>query len=418
MLALRHPTGEPQSAYAWLRLAAAVLIGTLGCVGMWSVVVVLPAVQAEFGVTRAFASMPYAATMLGLGLGLGGIAHGRLADRFGILVPLLAGAVLMSTGYLAAAHSGDVWQFAVAHIVVGFGSSATFAPLMMDLSHWFTRQRGIAVAICSSGNYLAGVVWPPLIERLTAAHGWRFALVVVAVVSLALILPLLAVLRRRVAKQTRDTAEGDASRGIPPRLGLSPGQLQALLCVAGVGCCVAMATPQVHIVAYCGDLGYGVSRGAEMLSLMLGFGIASRIASGLVADRIGGLGALLIGSVLQGLALLLYLGFTSLPSLYVISALFGLSQGGIVPMYAVIVREHFHPREAATRLGVIVMMTLVGMAAGGWLAGLVFDATGSYAYAFAHGIAWNVVNAAVAAFLWRRSRAPLNPTLSLSPRLS
>jgi len=167
---------------------------------------------------------------------------------------------------------------------------------------------------------------------------------------------------------------------------------------------VAMSMPQVHIVAYCGDLGYGVARGAEMLSLMLGFGIVSRIGSGFIADRIGGVRTLLLGSLLQGVALFLYLWFDGLASLYVISALFGLFQGGIVPSYAIIVREYFPPREAATRLGVVLMATLLGMALGGWLSGLVFDLTGSYRAAFLNGLGWNLLNVAIMVWLLQRTR--------------
>jgi MFS family permease len=178
-----------------------------------------------------------------------------------------------------------------------------------------------------------------------------------------------------------------------------------LLAVAGVGCCVAMSMPQVHIVAYCGDLGYGVARGAEMRSLMLACGIVSRIASGFIADRIGGLPTLMLGSMLQGVALLLYLGFNGLTSLFVISGLFGLFQGGIVPSYAIIVREYFPAREAGTRFGVVVMATLFGMALGGWMSGAIFDATGSYRAAFANGILWNLLNGAIVLFLlFRRGR--------------
>jgi MFS family permease len=184
----------------------------------------------------------------------------------------------------------------------------------------------------------------------------------------------------------------------------SPTTLQALLCVAGIGCCVAMSMPQVHIVAYCGDLGYGPARGAEMLSLMLGFGIVSRVASGFIADRIGGVRTLLLGSVLQGTALFLYLFFNGLTSLYVISALFGLFQGGIVPSYAIIVREYFSPREAGTRLGLVLMATLIGMALGGWMSGAIFDLSGSYQAAFLNGLGWNLLNLSIAAWLLLRSR--------------
>jgi len=184
---------------------------------------------------------------------------------------------------------------------------------------------------------------------------------------------------------------------------LSSRALQVLLILAGLCCCVAMSMPQVHLVAYCSDLGYGPARGAEMLSLMLGFGIFSRLATGFIADRIGGVATLLMGSLLQGVALFLYLLFDGLVSLYVISALFGLFQGGIVPSYAIIVREYFAPREAGTRIGLVIMATLFGMALGGWMSGEIFDLAGSYRAAFANGLAWNLLNVTIAAWLLLRS---------------
>jgi MFS family permease len=188
---------------------------------------------------------------------------------------------------------------------------------------------------------------------------------------------------------------------------LSANVVQALLVVAGLACCVAMSMPQVHLVAYCGDLGYGVARGAEMLSLMLGFGIVSRIGSGWIADRIGGLPTLLLGSAMQAVALILYLAFDGLASLYVISGLFGLFQGGIVPSYAIIVREYFAPGEAGTRVGIVLMATMLGMALGGWMSGIIFDVTGSYQAAFSNGVAWNLINLSIAAWLLARSRSRL-----------
>jgi MFS family permease len=185
-------------------------------------------------------------------------------------------------------------------------------------------------------------------------------------------------------------------------LGLSPNTLLALLCVAGVSCCVAMSMPQVHIVAYCGDLGFGAARGAEMLSLMLGLGVVSRLVSGWISDRIGGLRTLLLGSMLQGVALLLFLPFDGLVSLYLVSGLFGLFQGGIVPAYALIVREYFPPQQAGAKTGTVLMATLLGMALGGWMSGAVFDWTGSYRAAFINGIAWNLLNMSIVGFLlWR-----------------
>jgi MFS family permease len=215
-------------------------------------------------------------------------------------------------------------------------------------------------------------------------------------------LPLLLALRRPTpAHAPAGSAGASATQS---SIGLSPNALQALLCVAGLACCVAMSMPQVHIVAYCGDLGYGPARGAEMLSLMLGFGIFSRLGTGFIADRIGGVPTLLMGSTLQGVALLLYYFFDSLTSLYVISALFGLFQGGIVPSYAIIVREYFPSREAGTRIGLVIMATLFGMALGGWMSGAIFDYSGSYRAAFANGLGWNLLNVTIATWLLLRTR--------------
>jgi MFS family permease len=200
-----------------------------------------------------------------------------------------------------------------------------------------------------------------------------------------------------------------AAPASPLSVGLSPGALQAVLILAGLSCCIAMSMPQVHIVAYCGDLGYGAARGAQMLSLMLGFGIVSRLASGWIVDHIGGVRTLLLGSSLQMLALALFLGFDGMASLYVISALFGLFQGGIVPSYAIIVREYFPAQEAGARVGAVFMATLFGMALGGWISGAIFDLTGSYDAAFVNGLLWNLVNVAIAAWLLRQGRPRLVP---------
>ena len=394
-------TSEAESAYAWLRLAASVLIGTVGSVGMWSVVVALPAVQAEFQVARADASLPYTLAMLGFGLGA--VVIGRLVDRLGVVVPVIGASLLLGVAFIASGLAPSIFVFALANFLIGVGSSATFAPLIADISHWFTRRRGIAVAICASGNYAGGAVWPPIVNWLIQTYGWRTNQVVIGFVCIAAMLPLALALRRRLSVQ-QTAALDAATNNANASLGLNPYALFALLSLAGVSCCVAMSMPQVHIVAYCSDLGYGVARGAEMLSLMLGFGIISRIASGFVADRIGGLATLLIGSILQGLALFLYLLSDGLTPLYIISALFGLFQGGIVPMYAIIVREYFPTRLAGTLVGLVIMSTIFGMALGGWMSGAIFDLTGSYWQAFANGLAWNLLNGAIVLFLLMRRR--------------
>ena len=403
-------THAADSRYAWLRLGVTLLLMTIGSCTMYVVAVVLPAVQAEFGVARSEASLPY--TLLMLGFGFGGIWMGRLADRHGVVVPLWIGAAGLGLGFAGAAMAPNIILFALAHgVLLGFfGSSATFAPLVADTSLWFVRRRGIAVAICASGNYLAGAVWPPIVQAVTEASGWRTAYLMLAALC-AVSFPLLS-LAMRARPPALSAAPGgaatQAARPVPSDrpFGLSLNAAQALLCVAGTACCVAMAMPQVHIVAYCSDLGFGAARGAQMLSLMLAFGIASRLISGAICDRIGGLRTLLLGSTLQGLALLLFLPFDGLVSLYVISALFGLFQGGIVPSYAIIVREHFPPAEAGARVGTVIMFTMFGMALGGWMSGKVFDLTGSYQAAFINGLAWNLMNLAIAVFLWRRVSRP------------
>jgi MFS family permease len=397
-----EPAAEPDSRYAWLRLGLALLLATIGGVGMWSVVVVLPAIQAAFGVDRAEASLPYTLAMLGYGFG--GMLIGRLVDRFGIVRPVALAAIALGLGYLAAAAAVSLWQVALAYgLLIGVGSAATFGPLIADISHWFLRRRGIAVAICASGSYFAGTIWPPIVQHFIASSGWRATHIGIGLFCLATMLPLALALRRG-APAPRLMPEAAASVTPQGTLGLSPGALQALLAAAGVGCCAAMAMPQAHIVAYCGDLGYGLARGAAMLSLMLGFGIVSRIGSGWIADRLGGLATLLLGSALQGVALLLYLGFDGLNSLYLISALFGLFQGGIVPSYAIIIREYFSPEEAGARLGIVLMATLVGMALGGWMSGAIFDLAGSYRAAFANGVGWNLLNASIVLWLLLRRR--------------
>jgi MFS family permease len=388
-----------ESPFAWWRLVAAVVLGAIGSVGMWSVPVVLPAVQAEFGVARADASLPFTLAMMGFAFG--GVAMGRLSDRLGILAPVVCGELALSVGYIGAGFAPNLVSFALLHIVIGIGASATFGPLIADTSQWFTRRRGIAVAIVACGNYLGGTIWPPILHHFIASDGWRATHIGVGVFCGLATLPLLLALRRRAPMQDTESV-GSLGAGAHRGLGISPNALQAVLCLAGLSCCVAMAMPQVHIVAYCGDLGYGVARGAEMLSLMLGFGMVSRIASGFVADRIGGVATLLLSSALQGVALFLYLLFDGLASLYVISALFGLFQGGIVPMYAIIVREYFSPQEAGTRLGLVLMATLFGMALGGWMSGVIFDLTGSYQVAFANGLMWNLVNVLIAFWLLMR----------------
>jgi MFS family permease len=395
------PADMVDSRYAWFRLAIGMVLSTIGGVGMWCVVVALPAVQADFGAARGGASLPYTLTMIFFGLG--SIALGKVSDRRGIMVSVMAGTLCLGAGYALAAWSPSLTLYTITHgVLVGFGTAATFAPLLAHMSLWFAKRRGAAIGIFASGNYLAGTVWPPIVEHFIATDGWRATYYGIAIFVVASMLPL-ALYLRRPAPHVDSASNATKPVSSPAALGLTPNALQTLLVIAGVACCVAMSMPQVHLVAYCGDLGYGAARGAQMLSIMLACGIVSRLTFGFICDRIGGLRTLLIGSALQGLSLVLFLPFDGLASLYVISALFGLFQGGIVPSYAIIVREFFPPREAGVRVGTVITATLFGMALGGWMSGEIFDLTGSYKAAFVNGIAWNLLNVSIALFLLRRS---------------
>ena len=378
---------------------------TLGGSSMYVVSVVLPEVQKDFAVSRADASLPY--TLMMLGFGAGGLAMGKLADRWGVHVALWIGAVGVGSGFVLAGLSPNIWLFALAHgLLMGlFGSSSTFAPLLADTSLWWNKRRGIAVAVCASGNYLAGSIWPALAQQGVETMGWRNTYIWIGIVC-GLGMAILAFLMRQRPPVLAVAAPGSSQSVASEKpFGLSINTAHALLCVAGVACCVAMAMPQVHIVAYCTDLGFGAARGAEMLSIMLACGIVSRLVSGAICDRIGGLKTLVLGSVLQGIALLLFLPFDGMVSLYVISALFGLFQGGIVPAYAIIVREYFPAQRAGVLVGAVIMATMIGMALGGWMSGKVFDLTGSYHAAFVNGILWNALNLSIALYLlWRLKR--------------
>lgn len=390
------------SRYSWTRLGITLAIAVLGNVGMWSIIVIMPAVQAEFATARADASLPYTLTMIGFALG--NLVIGRAVDRFGVTLALIGSALTMAAGFGLAAVSHSVVMLSAMQFIVGFGTAVGFGPLIADISHWFYRRRGIAVAIAASGNYLSGAIWPLLLSGVLTDFGWRAAYTVLAIVPVVLMIPLALLLRRRIPEEATEHANR-MSIANARSVRFSPTALQWMLGLAGIGCCVAMSMPQVHIVSYCADLGYGPTVGAEMLSLMLMGGVVSRLVSGLIADRLGGVMTLLIGSTLQCIALFLYLPFDAMVPLYIVSLIFGLSQGGIVPSYALIVREYLPAKEAGARVGFVIMATIIGMALGGWMSGWIYDLTGSYQAAFLNGIAWNFLNIGIMTLILIKSRA-------------
>ncbi|MDF0598931.1 CynX/NimT family MFS transporter [Psychromarinibacter halotolerans] len=387
--------------YSWTRLAITLAVASIGNVGMWAVIMVLPSVEVQFDVSRADASLPWTLTMVGYALG--NLLLGRAIDRFGVTRVLLVAAVSNAAGFALASASTGILMLSLCQLLIGFGTAASFGPLIADISQWFLRRRGVAVGIAAAGNYLSGAVWPWLLSDVLVDRGWSAVYLTLSVATLALMIPGALALRRRVPPEAQ--AESDAvsslNRG---RVNLSPAVLQWALVVAGVGCCVAMSMPQVHIVALCTDLGYGPAVGTEMLSLMLWGGVLSRFVSGVMADRLGGVMTLMVGSTLQCIALLLYLPAGGMASLYAVSLVFGLSQGGIVPSYAVIIREYMPAREAGARVGFVICATILGMALGGWLSGWIYDQTGSYTMAFLNGIAWNLLNLAIVGYIFFTTR--------------
>ena len=391
--ALRRPSLETGGTHIYpiIRLFASLGLTTISIVAMYIGVVGLKPIATEFGITRGIGSLPYAFFMIGFGIG--NIIHGRIGDRYGTIVPALIGSATLPLGLILSAQTEALWHFFLIFAIFSgmLGASGVFTPIIADISHWFTKRRGLAVAIVLSGSYFGGALWPPIIQYLIDESGWRSAFQTIGYICLAIMIPLCLLLYRKPPHLDFNYNSNNASSFTRP-LGLTPNVLQCLLCFAGIGCCVGMSMPQVHIVSYASDLGFAAQRGAEMLSIMLGCGIISRLVSGWISDRIGGIRTLLVGSGLQILVLVAFLFADSMTALYVISACFGLSQGGIVPSYAIIIRSFFLAGEAGWRIGATLFFTIIGMAIGGWLAGFLYDLTGSYTISFINAIAFNVIN--------------------------
>jgi MFS family permease len=384
---------QHDTAYSWLRLAISLALSVVGSIGMWASIVVLPAMEADFGVSRATATVPYIFCMAGFAIG--NFVLGRAVDRWGITPVLALAGLAEAIGFAASALLPSLGAVSVLHLLLGLGAAASFAPLIADSSQWFLRRRGIAVAIAASGNYLAGAVWPTPIAWVMEDGGWQNAYLLLAVLVLVVTVPGAFLLRRRIDAGSTERATAAAAVKASS-IQLSPKALQILLAIAGIGCCTAMSMPQVHIVALCIDRGFGAAAGAEMLSLMLAGGVLSRLCFGALSDRLGGLMVLAIGGTLQMLALSLFLVQGDQTALSMIALIFGLSQGGIVPAYAIVVREYMPPKEAGRRVGIVIGSTIVGMAFGGWVSGWLYDLTGSYAAAIWNGIAFNLFNIVIA----------------------
>ena len=400
------------SPYAWWRLVASLVIGTAGGVGMWSSVVLIPEIQVHFEVDRSNASLPYTVAMIGIMFG--NVFMGRMVDKFGVVVPTLISAVSLGLGFAGVALSSSFWEFLFCQglLIGALGTSGTFGPMIASVSLWFSKRRGIAMSLVASGGYVAGTIWPPFVRHLSDSIGWRDTHLVIGLICFVIMVPMALVLRGKPPKQEISLIkEGNITSKMVP---MSPNLLQALLIIAGITCCVAMSMPQVHIVAHCVDLDIGAKRGAEMLSIMFGLGVVSRVIFGFLTDWIGAAWALFIGSSLQALSLLLYLPADGVMSLYIVSAMFGLFQGGIVPAYAVLTRDYFPASQAGVRVGIVLSATIGGMAFGGWLSGEIYDWTLSYQAAFINGFAWNLLNLLIVSFLLWKMKNKIKPSAKKS----
>ena len=404
------PTADSiDSRAGWIVATASLLIMAIGFGTPYVVVVALKPIAAEMGWPRAIPSLANALAYIGAGVG--GIAFAWVADRIGVMVPALIGSVMVGLGAMVAS-GGSQWQLYVGHgLMIGLlGNAATFAPLMANVSRWFERNRGTALALVAAGQQISGAVWPPLFRYTIDLAGWRTTLFWYGAFALATMLPLSLLLRR--PPTTRADRQAAAAMRTGRVVGLPPNLVQGIICVAIVCCCVAMAMPMGHVVAFCSDLGFAPARGAEMLSLLTGCAFFSRVLWGRLSDRIGGLRTVLLGSACQAIFLSLYLVVDNLVGLYLVSAAFGLGFGGIVPSYALAIRELFAPGEAGWRMGAVFLGGLGGMALGGWLGGSIYDLTATYQPAFLVGVLFNLVNLVlVGALLLRGAGARLAPSL-------
>jgi MFS family permease len=369
----------------------------------WITAVALKDIAAEVGGARSVPAL--ASALAWLGGGIGGILMGQIAERIGTRSTVMFGALMVALG-LAVSTLGSPWPLWVGHgLFIGLiGLGGINAPLYVYVSRWFDRRRGSALALISSGSYLAGAIWPPLFERAIASIGWRETMLWYAGLEALVILPLAAIFFKHPPEAV-PTAVARGGAAEPERvLGWPPNLVFALLCVAGVMCCVPMAMPQGHLVAFCGDLGISRSVGALMLSVLLGTAFLSRQMWGAISDRIGGLATIFIGSLWQMCALSAFLVTQDERGLFSVSAAFGLGFSGIVPAYVLALRELYPASQAAWRIPTLLLFTGSGMALGGWLAGALYDHFGSYAPAFATGVGANAINLVVIGALLARRR--------------
>ncbi len=409
--AARHPASVETRA-SWVVALTALGIYTVSFGAPVITVVALKPIAAEFGGARSVPALAFA--LAWLGWAVGGVAMGWAAERIGVRWTVMFGAVMIGLGLVISSLGGKAALYVGHGLFIGLiGNAGINAPLYVYVARWFDRRRGIAIALISSGTYLAGTIWPVLFDRGIASLGWRHTMLIYAVFEIAVILPVAALVFGPAPDSGGASVAAGPARGMPV-LGLQPRTVQILLCVAGFLCCVPMAMPQGHLVAFCSDLGLPAAHGAAMLSLLLGCAFFSRVGWGFVADRIGGLRTVLAGSVCQITAMTGFLLTQDEAGLFAVAAIFGLGFSGIIPAYVVAIRELFPVAEASWRIPTLLLFSGSGMAAGGWLAGAIYDFAGFYGAAFVTGIAFNLVHIAIIGSLVLRRRQLALPSLAVA----
>jgi MFS family permease len=388
---------------SWVIASIALLVMMMAFGGAWITAVALKDIAAEVDGARSVPAL--ASALAWLGSGTGGILMGRVAERIGARWTVLFGSLMIGLG-LAISTLGPPWPLWIGHgLFIGLiGLGGINAPLYIYVSQWFDRRRGSALALISSGSYVAGALWPPVFERAIASIGWRETMLWYALAETVVIVPLAAIYFRRPPELLHLVTAAGSPASQARLLGLPRNLVFAMMCGAGVLCCIPMAMPQGHLIAFCSDLGISRSMGALMLSVLLGTAFLSRQIWGAISDRIGGLRTVLIGSAWQAVAMTCFLLTQNEAGLFTVAAAFGLGFSGIIPAYVLAVRELFPASEASWRIPTLLLFSGSGMAAGGWLAGLLYDHFGYYAPAFAAGIGANLLNLLVVAVLVMRQR--------------
>jgi MFS family permease len=388
---------------SWVVASVALFIMMMAFGAAWITAVALKDIAAEAGGARSVPAL--ASSLAWLGSGMGGILMGRIADRVGTRWTVISGSLMIGVG-LSISTLGPPWPLWIGHgLFIGLiGLGGINAPLYVYVSRWFDRRRGSALALISSGSYLAGAMWPPLFERAILGFGWRQTMLWYALAEIIVIVPLAAIYFRHPPEEVHSVAADSAGVGHARVMGLPRNLVFAMMCAAGILCCIPMAMPQGHLVAFCSDLGISRTMGALMLSVLLGTAFISRQVWGVISDRIGGLATVLIGSVWQTASMTGFLLTQNEVGLFTIAGAFGLGFSGIIPAYVLAVRELFPASEASWRIPTLLLFSGFGMAAGGWIAGLLYDHFGYYAPAFATGIGSNVLNILVVGALVARQR--------------